>query len=79
MSCLAHLGCWNEVEAGSGSRSLSVESSMSGPNWDEFSSKYESEMWGFKTETTMGSEGMFIPLSNLNGSYGDARIENGMK
>ena len=52
---------------------------MFGSCWDDSFSEFESKMSGFETETSIGSEGMFIPSLALNGSCSDARTENGMK
>ena len=52
---------------------------MSGSCWDDSSSESESEMSGFEIETAIVSEGMFIPSSASNESYGDAGAVYGMK
>ena len=51
---------------------------MSGSCWDASSFESKSEMPGIETESTKGSEGMFIPSSSSNGSCDDVGIENGM-
>ena len=51
---------------------------MSGSYWDDSSSQYEYEMSGFETKTEIKSEGMFIPSSDSNESWGDAKTLYGM-
>ena len=52
---------------------------MSGSCWDASSYEFESEMSGIETDSAIGSDGMFIPSSTLNGSYCDVGIVNRMK
>ena len=52
---------------------------MSGSCWDDSSSESEYEMLGIETESAIGSEGIFIPSSASNESYGDAGAVYGMK
>ena len=77
MSCWAQLGCWDEVDVGSRSRSIWGVNSISESCWSSYSSK--SKMLDNEYVSAIGSKGVFIPLSASNISFGCDVTVYGMK
>ena len=77
MSCWAHLGCWDEIDAEYRSISSWYVTSISKSCWSSSSSEFE--MLDNKFVSANGSKGFLMPLSASNRSCGCTRSECGIK